>query len=530
MGSGKTSVGKRLAEILRIRFSDLDRRIVEREERSIAALFAQGEARFREAEAEAIRAWLNRPAQAPAEILALGGGALEHRELIEPLRARGTIVGLTASADCLIDRLRNDGLTERPLLSADAQPTARLASLIEARRDGYARAECLIDTEGQDIDHVATAVLRSLYHADHGPWRQELRPLGGATEGDCAVTVARGGLAFPSVRRAAVLIDRHLPDVHVDGLLASLGARAESGLVLLREPGGEECKSSSALLRCWNELLAAGVDRDHPLWVIGGGTITDLGGFVAHSFKRGLALHLLPTTLLGQLDAALGGKNGINLDRAKNVIGTTRLPASVQIDPLFLLTLPEVELIGAMSEAIKSAVIGDPALLELIERGVESIRRRELELLEAISARAAAVKLGIVARDLHEQQERRLLNFGHTLGHALETFGARRDQPITHGQAVAMGMVFATYLAMRLGVLEDTLLIERIIGLLKRLGLPTAGPLLDDQARQQLLELIALDKKRHSGENVWVLPVRAGRLVCQAVSDRDVLEALEQFT
>ncbi|MFN7964243.1 MAG: bifunctional shikimate kinase/3-dehydroquinate synthase [Acidobacteriota bacterium] len=530
MGAGKSTVGKQLARCLSLRFSDLDRRIVEREERQIAALFAEGEARFRQAEAGAVQAWLNRPASAPPEVLALGGGTLENSELAEALERRATIVGLSAPVDELLGRLDEAAIAARPLLSQATDRHSALTALIESRRQGYSRAAVQIDTSGLTAESVVIAVLRALYSPQSGPWRTEATPLCPAEPSSQSVTFGRGAVPFVATRRAALLWDSNLPSWQSQPLLQICRARVDDRLIELPQPGGEAAKTPEVLLSLWRTLLQAGVDKDTPLWVAGGGTLTDLGGFVAHSFKRGLELQLLPTTLLGQLDAALGGKNGINLDTAKNAIGTTRLPHAVHIDPLFLLSLPEPEVRGAMAEALKSGLIGDPGLVATIERETPAISEKCLPVLESIAQRAAAVKLQIVARDLDEKDERRLLNFGHTLGHALETVGARRGRPIAHGDAVAIGMVFATYLAARLGVLEESSLLDRLPGVLKRLGLPSAPAPMRDDERHEVLAALMHDKKRHSGVNVWVLPRGAGRLVCRTVDELDVAQTLEQFT
>lgn len=530
MGAGKTTVGKRLAHCLALRFLDLDARIVEREERAIDALFAEGEARFRQAEASAVRAWLNRPENAPPEVLALGGGTLEDGELAEALQRRATIVGLRAPAAELLQRLDEHEIAARPLLLHAADKQEALARLIESRAAGYARATLPIDTSGLVPEAVVIAVLRGLYAPASGPWRVDPEPLCPGEPASKAVTFGRGAMPFGSAPRAVLLWDSSLPPWQSEPLLTACRSRVLETLVELSQPGGEAAKTPEVLLSLWRALLHAGVDKDTPLWVAGGGTLTDLGGFVAHSFKRGLDLHLLPTTLLAQLDAALGGKNGINLDTAKNAVGTTRLPRAVHIDPLFLLSLPEVEIRGAMAEALKSGLIGDAGLVATIEREVAAISGRQLPILESIARRAAAVKLKIVTRDLEERDERRLLNFGHTLGHALEAVGSKRGRLVAHGDAVAIGMVFATYMAARLGVLEESSLLDRLPGILRRLGLPTAPAPMRDDERAEVLAALAHDKKRHHGTNVWVLPRGSGRLVCRAVDEQDVVETLEQFT
>lgn len=539
MAAGKTTVGGLLAGYLGRPFIDLDARIEARTGQTVPELFARGEAAFRAAEADAVRAWLARDGDDPPEVLALGGGTLQNTELLEGLSRRALIVHLDAPPNVLARRLKTEDVRVRPLVAASANLLETLSELREARATGYARADVTISSAARAPEQVAVEVLRTLYDADAGPWRQPARPLGAAPGAEAhehvpapdtlGVTVGRGALPFVAPGGvAAVLCDRGLPPCHAERLRRLVAGRA-ARVVLIERDGGEAAKDAESLLDAWRELLYAHVDRDVPLWVIGGGSLSDLGGMVAHTYKRGLPFAVLPTTLLAQVDAALGGKNGINLDGIKNVAGTVRLPDAVHLDPLFLLTLGPVDLRGGLAEAVKSGLIGDPELVTLIEQGSDALAARPLPLLEAIAARSAAVKLGVVGRDLEERGERRVLNLGHTLGHALEAATARRPKPLAHGDAVAIGMVFAARLAVLTGVLQDRQLPERLVALLSALGLPVAPPELSAAEEEVLTTALARDKKRFRGENVWVLPVAPGRMAMRAIATRDVAAALRAF-
>ncbi len=535
MGAGKTTAGRLLAGFLGRRFVDLDALIEEREGRTVAQLFAAGEPVFRAAEAAAVRGWLERPADAAPEVLALGGGTLQNGELAESLARRAFLFHLDAPAGVLARRLKTEDVRVRPLVNRAENLLETLAALREARAPGYARADHAVSTADRGPESVAVAVLRTLYDARTGAWREPARLLTGA-DGDpvsrtSLVTVGRGAVPLEPVPGAALLWDRHLPEVHASHVLPHLEECAGGceRLVRLDAAGGEGAKTPEHLVTLWRTLLDAGVDRDTPLWVAGGGTLTDLGGLLAHTYKRGLPLVLFPTTLLAQLDAGLGGKNGINLDRTKNAIGTTRLPDAVHLDPLFLLTLGPTDLRGGLSEAVKSGLIGDPELVDEIEAAATGLAARPLADLERIAARAAAVKLAIVDRDLEEQGERRVLNLGHTLGHALEAATAGWATPVAHGDAVAVGMVFAARLARRTGALADPQLPERLEALLAALGLPVRPPKLAPAERDLLQRALARDKKRFRGENVWVLPVTPGRMALRVVAPEDVAAELAGF-
>lgn len=529
MAAGKTTVARIVADNLGWRFDDLDVCVEAREGRTVAQLFAEGEERFRAAEVEAARAWLARPEDAPG-VLALGGGTLQHEGLAEELRRRAIVVHLDAPAVSLARRLRPEDVRVRPLLSGEGNLLQALAELRESRAAGYARSHVRIQTADKPRGEVALELLRLLYDPETGEFREPARPIAAPDDEDelrgaaAGVTIGRGALPFPPTRAAALLIDRNLPAAQTRRVLELLAARAGALLARLEREGGEGAKTAESLLAAWRELLEAGLDRDTPLWIVGGGSLSDLGGFIAATYKRGVPFALLPTTLLAQLDAALGGKNGINLDRTKNAVGAVRLPDAVHLDPLFLLSLPESEFRGGMAEAVKTAVVGDGALLEIIEARAAALAARPLPDLEEIVRRAARVKLAFVGRDIEDRGARRALNLGHTLGHALEAATARRARPLSHGEAVAVGAAFAARLAQRIGLLEARDLPERLDALFAALGLPSRPPALDAEEEAAAERALARDKKRFGGENVWVLPVAPGRVAFR-VAAREEFEA-----
>jgi 3-dehydroquinate synthetase/shikimate kinase len=528
MGAGKTRVGERLATWLGIGFTDLDALVVEREGRSIPQLFEAGEDVFRRAERAAAQAWLARQPAGAAGVLALGGGALEDPELADHLAEQAILVHLDAPAEVLAARLEGAERARRPLLAGGA-PVERLARLREARAAGYGRARWRVETGERSVGDVALDLLRRLYDPAEGPWRGEAATLNVAGAPPGRLTTGRGTLPLVPADRRTLLVDGALPAphrVHVEREASRLSGGA---LVRLERTGGEGAKSARSLLEGLEELLQAGIDRDVPFAVAGGGTLTDLGGLLAHLYKRGLPLELVPTTLLGQLDAALGGKNGINLLATKNVVGTTRLPRHVHLDALFLLSLAPVDLRGGLAEALKSGLIGDPELVARLEERAADAVAGHLPVLEEVTARASRVKLAVVGRDLDDEGERRTLNLGHTLGHAMEREAARGGWELPHGDAVAVGMVFAARLAHRLGRLEETDLPARVEAALVRLGLPVTPSGVGRFDVDALLAAMARDKKRRAGAPVWALPRRCGEVVVQPVAEADVRAGLVEF-
>lgn len=219
-----------------------------------------------------------------------------------------------------------------------------------------------------------------------------------------------------------------------------------SGLPVSAIPAGETQKNLATCEQVWSAMLAAGLDRRALVVCLGGGVVGDLGGFCAATYKRGIDFAQIPTTLLAMTDAAIGGKVGIDFQGIKNAIGVFRDPAAVFADPVFLQTLPERELRSGLAEVIKHALIGDPDLLGRLPgmgQLSENFQLSESSLLQA----SIAVKVRIVQEDPLERGLRALLNFGHTTGHALESFFLKTDTPLTHGEAVAIGMICESWLA-----------------------------------------------------------------------------------
>jgi 3-dehydroquinate synthase len=265
---------------------------------------------------------------------------------------------------------------------------------------------------------------------------------------------------------------------------------------------GEAAKTVATAERLWNAMLASGGKRDSRVVAFGGGSVGDLAGFAAGCFLRGVEFVQLPTTLLAQVDAAVGGKTGVDLPGGKNTVGLFHHPALVVCDTSLLGTLPREEVRSGLVEVAKMAALLDPDLFVRLEERLDGLFAGDAAELAPVVAAAVAAKAGVVERDPGEQDERRLLNFGHTLGHALEAAGAY--QGLRHGEAVAYGILFALRLARPRGADPD--LLARIPRLLARFSLPALPPLAVDP----LVSLMARDKKVRESGLVWVLPRRWG--------------------
>jgi len=271
-------------------------------------------------------------------------------------------------------------------------------------------------------------------------------------------------------------------------------------------PPGEVQKSLATAGRIHQQMAKAGLDRKSALYAVGGGVITDLGGFVASTYMRGIRVHLFPTTLLGQVDAAIGGKTAVNLPQGKNLVGTFYQPASVFCDPSVLKTLPPREYVSGLGEVVKYGIIRDAELFATIEKNIEGIRSRDPGVLDEIVYRCVAIKADVVTKDEKESGERAILNYGHTIGHALEAAGGYKL--LQHGEAVSIGMEAEAILSMELGIAPLELLAAQN-RLLKLCGLPTR---VKKMPEKKVLAALKLDKKNVSGRTRFVLPEAIGKV------------------
>ena len=257
-------------------------------------------------------------------------------------------------------------------------------------------------------------------------------------------------------------------------------------------PDAEDGKKISVAAFCWEVLGRIKLDRTGTVVGLGGGAVTDLAGFVAGTWMRGVRLVNVPTTLLGMVDAAVGGKTGVNTDAGKNLVGVFHEPATVLVDLDTLATLPSNELVAGMAEVVKAGFIGDPRILELIEADPQAAVDPHGEVLGELVRRAIQVKADVVGQDLRESGGREFLNYGHTLGHAIER---REGYRWRHGAAISIGMVFVAELARLAGRLDEATA-RRHREVLSSLGLPTTY---EPDAFPELLATMAGDKKTRSG-------------------------------
>ncbi len=328
--------------------------------------------------------------------------------------------------------------------------------------------------------------------------------------------VGRRTASIATGSRCALLTSERVGALYrepVEGMLRAAGLDP----VVVEIPDGEEHKSLAWLALVYDRLLEAGIERRTPLVALGGGVIGDLGGFAAATLLRGLPVVQVPTTLLAQVDAAVGGKTAVNHAQGKNLIGAFHQPRVVLADVDVLGTLPRRELLAGLAEVIKYGVIGDAGLFDTVERRLDAVLALDRELLTWIVATSARQKADVVSRDEHELTGlRATLNYGHTVGHAVEMLTDYRR--FLHGEAVAIGMVAAARVSQALGAC-DAATVARIRDLLAAAGLPTELP--DDLDRATLALAMRSDKKSHGGKIRFVAVRRIGQV---ELTDLDAAE------
>jgi len=346
------------------------------------------------------------------------------------------------------------------------------------------------------------------------------------------IVVAAGALATAGPRlrelsvgtRAALVSDAPVARLYGKTVMASLES-AGFTVATIEVPEGEVAKTITTAQHCWNELLAAGLDRTSTVLALGGGAVGDVAGFAAATYMRGINFVQLPTTVLAQVDASIGGKTAIDHPLGKNMIGAFHQPRLVVVDPAVARTLPEREFRSGLAEVAKHGIVLEAEYFAELERDVKRLLTRELGVLERIIGGSCRLKASVVERDERESELRHVLNYGHTIGHALEA--ATGYARFAHGEAVSLGIVAEARLARRLGIADDET-VARQERLLEALGLPIRAGALDVEP---VVGAIARDKKAKDGRVPFVLAPRIGafRLVYDVpVADvRAVIASLE---
>ncbi|MFD8619993.1 3-dehydroquinate synthase [Streptomyces sp. NPDC059513] len=509
MGVGKSTVGELLAARLGTGYRDTDADVVAEAGKPIAEIFYdEGEEHFRALERRAVEAAL----AGHAGVLSLGGGAVLAETTRELLAGR-PVVYLSMDVD---EAVRRVGLnTARPLLAVN--PRRQWRELMDARRPLYEEvATEVVTTDERTPEEVAQAIIDVL-ELPEGQAAPGVENTGMTEQGPTRIQVAGSAGTAPyevlvghqllgelpqligdRAKRVAVLHPEALAETGeaVRQDLADQGYEA----IAIQLPNAEEAKTVEVAAYCWKALGQTGFTRTDVIVGIGGGATTDVAGFVAASWLRGVRWIAIPTTVLGMVDAAVGGKTGINTAEGKNLVGAFHPPAGVLCDLAALDSLPVNDYVSGMAEIIKAGFIADPVILDLIEADPEAARTPAGPHTAELIERSIRVKAEVVSSDLKESGLREILNYGHTLGHAIEK---NERYKWRHGAAVSIGMVFAAELGRLAGRLDDATA-DRHRAVLRSVGLPLTyrgdqwpklleNMKVDKKSRGDLLRFIVLD-------------------------------------
>ena len=490
-GSGKSTVGAALAAQLGWKAIDLDSEIEAAARRPIAAVFEQdGETGFRRLELEALRRLI---AAGEPSVIACGGGVLTTDDARRLLLDHATVVWLDAP-DAELSRRVGNG-SGRPLLRGD--PSTAIPSLRAARTGTYGQAHVRVNATGAGdatAARVAAFASGTVRVAVPGrPYHVDVRP-GALADVEMHLP--------PAAARVALIADRRL--VQPARRLASQLRRSGRTVTVVGVLGGEGLKTWAAAGRLLQRLSRAGLQRGDAVVALGGGSVGDLSGFVAATYLRGIAWVNVPTTLLAMVDSAVGGKTGVNLPKGKNLAGAIWQPRAVVCDTELLATLSGRDYRSAFAEIVKYCMISEDGLVPLIDANADALLHREPDLVADVVRRSVEIKGTVVAADERESGVRQVLNYGHTIGHAIEA--ATGFGPVNHGEAIAVGMHVAGRLSVRFA------------------GCPESDIAWQDEALQRfeldvtrqvdprrVLEHVQSDKKATPAGVGWVLLERRGR-------------------
>ena len=539
---------------LRRQHLDMDDEIAARAGRPIPEIFREeGEPGFRARE----RALMEEISGRERLIVSTGGGVPLDPDNRTAMARSGVVVCLEAKPDFLFGRLKRHLGNEskgqvRPLLEGD-EPKKRIEALKEYRQRFYATADWTVHTDDLTSDEVVREVIRGVRYGQRRFERKRqaatvfppmvtrgkeaespyCRDMGASfvvetPGGRYPVFVGWGNLSELGQRmrnlglsgKAALIVDAGVFDVHGEKALGSLTSVGFEALAY-SVPSGERSKSEDALTKIYDWMVEQRLERGSAVVALGGGVAGDLAGYAAATFLRGIPLVHAPTSLLAMTDSAIGGKVAINHPRAKNLIGAFYQPKLVLSDVETLGTLAPRELASGWAETIKHGMIMDPDLLDVLERDMDRVLALDPEMTTEIVKRSSGLKGQVVGGDEKEAGWRMILNFGHTIGHALEA--ATEYGELLHGEAVSIGMMGAARLSQKhAGLGEGT--VARLSGVLRGFGLPTSMPELDPE---RLIEAMFLDKKVRGKAIRWVLLEEVGRPVIRddipMESVRDVL-------
>jgi len=517
-GIGKDSVAAEISKRTDIPVFSTDKYIEFKERKSISEIFAKkGESYFRKLEKEALKKAIN----LKDVIISTGGGIVKDSSNVELMKKSGKIISLKCNVNELKSRLK---LSEtRPLIKNEKD----IEKLFKERKKLYDFADYEIDTSKKTVSDIAKSIIEnfdlkatnksSLLHEiiQIKTKQKEYSVFTGINIVDNICIYIRQSLKNPG--KIILISDPLVSTLYLEKILSVLRKDFEVFYFIIKE--GEENKNINTVIKIYDFLLEKRITRDDVLVALGGGIVGDITGFVASTYKRGIGLVQIPTTLLSQVDASVGGKTGINHREGKNMIGSFYQPDMIIADVSFLKTLPEEIYRAGISEIIKYGIIKDENLLKTLREKKENVKNREAGILSHIVSKCIKIKGEIVYEDEREEKGiREILNFGHTIGHIVEA--ETNYNKFSHGQAVAMGMVKEAEIANKKGLLKDKDF-EEICKIISSYGLPVNIP--EEISETVFLERLSQDKKVRNGKIKIPFPLKIGKAVIKEVLCKEYL-------
>jgi 3-dehydroquinate synthase len=533
--TGKTRVGKKVAECLKWDYIDIDDEIVKIAGKGIPEIFDQnGETEFRQLESKL----LQKACEQESVVISTGGGAILDSENRNKLIENCVVVCLEAKVETIYRRLLNDTVYStnpvvRPLLSGD-NPLDRINEFKSSRQLHYSIADWTVHTDNLTIDEVGHEVIKGWSYIDRP---DRVYQIG---ENDLACVIQANSSTYPVFTgweimdklgqkmkqaglsgTAIIISDRTVFSIYGNVVRAAL---EKSGFIVedYVVPPGEISKNIEEVLKAWDFLIQKRIERNDVIVALGGGMIGDMAGFVAATYLRGIPWIQVPTTLISMTDASIGGKVAVDHSKGKNLIGAFYQPNLVLSDIQTLSSLPERELRSGWAEVIKHGLILDKEFFSILESNAEDLLKLKPQITSEVIARSASIKAMVVSLDEKETGMRTLLNFGHTIAHGLEA--ATNYNHYFHGEAVAIGMVAASKLSERLGFLSEEK-VKRITDILLRFNLPVNFSGIDVG---KVLKAMEYDKKVRNKIINWIVLEDIGKsTMYSGISTKDVEDALE---
>jgi len=525
MASGKTRIGKLLAENLKRDYIDSDALVEERAGKSIAKIFEQdGEAKFRELEKEAIK----EISQKEMAVVSLGGGAITQNENVRTVRNSGLLICMRANPEILCERIGRNN--KRPLM-AGLEPEARLEkikTMLAERERFYSLADFSIESnENPPEERVLPLILEALKLWEHLAARVEL-----SSGGRYPIFIGKNILKHINIllktlkllpqNDMLVCTDSNIAKKQKENLKMLCKKAGESKSFIF--PAGENSKQLEVLNRLWTFMLKHRYSRKSCLLQFSGGVVGDMAGFAAATYQRGISFVQVPTSLLAMVDSSVGGKVAINHTEGKNMIGAFYQPKAVMCDLAVLKTLPKEEFRAGLAEIVKYGIIYDCVFFEWLEENASAILAKDIDALRYVVKRSCEIKSAVVGIDEHELGLRAILNYGHTFGHAIEKL--TNYNKFSHGIAVGIGMRVAGRLSVITGRWSEAEE-ERQNELLNKFRIPkTLKECKAELSLKTLWNAMGADKKTDKQTRFYILPLRIGEVEKTAEPTKEqVLEA-----